>query len=106
MACSVLGSREQPTSNAADAPRIVRPKSLRLSTMRAGLQVGTGPQVPHPVELQVPHAPPELLSTFKEVSMAISDLPSKELNMKSDGVPDPSSFSRNGCFRFAPECVV
>ena len=87
MACSVVGSREQPTSSAADAPRIVRPKSLRLSTTRAGLTLGAGPQVPHPVELQVPHALPELLSTFKEVVIAISDLPSKELNMKSAVCP-------------------
>src|SRR5215468_2918895 len=54
LACSAGLGREHPTINAADAPRIVRPSSLRL--INVGVSLGSGAQVPQPVDLQGPHA--------------------------------------------------
>jgi len=70
--CPEGPSREHPTSNAAaDAPRIVRPKSLRLIKVGDLLTLGEGPHELHPAVLQVPHPLPTLLSTFKEVVMCL-----------------------------------
>src|SRR5690349_8856918 len=57
----------------ADAAKAENPKSLRLRLTCTELVLGAGPQVPHPVVLQPPHAPPESEITFN--SSPINQLP-------------------------------
>src|SRR5215471_7998691 len=73
-ACSAGCDFEHPARRApADATKAEIPKSLRVRLTGAAPELGTGPQVPHPVVLQPPHALPESEITFN--NSPISQLP-------------------------------
>jgi hypothetical protein len=73
LACSVGFSFEHPARIVpAEATSAAYPNSLRLSLAEAGLLLGAGAQVPHPVVLHVPHPLAEALITLSESPIAFS----------------------------------
>jgi hypothetical protein len=75
LACSVGFSFEHPARMVpAEATSAAYPNSLRLSLAEAGLLLGAGAQVPHPVVLHVPHPLAEALITLSESPIAFPPL--------------------------------